>query len=64
MCLFRFSVVYLYFLQMLDVSYNNLSPEDILPLGLIPNLKILHLTGNSLRTLPGDMARPHLDEQR
>jgi len=41
---------------MLDLSYNNLAPEDILPLGDLPQLKVLHLTGNGLFTLPAEFA--------
>lgn len=50
--------------QVLDVSYNNLSQEDILTIGLLPNLKVLHLTGNALRTLPQNMGMPHVDPKR
>ncbi|KAJ7996678.1 hypothetical protein DPEC_G00239520 [Dallia pectoralis] len=43
-------------LEALDLSYNNLSGDDILPIGLIPCLKVLHLTGNQLQFLPPNMA--------
>ncbi|XP_066501845.1 X-ray radiation resistance-associated protein 1 isoform X2 [Hoplias malabaricus] len=43
-------------LEVLDLSYNNLSVDGILALGLIPRLKVLHLTGNKLQILPPDMA--------
>uniref|UniRef100_A0A8B9VHY8 X-ray radiation resistance associated 1 n=1 Tax=Anas zonorhyncha TaxID=75864 RepID=A0A8B9VHY8_9AVES len=43
-------------LQDLDLSYNNLSPEDIWMLGDLSQLKILRLTANGLRTLPPDLA--------
>ncbi|XP_066846161.1 X-ray radiation resistance-associated protein 1 isoform X1 [Anser cygnoides] len=43
-------------LQDLDLSYNNLSPEDIWALGDLAQLKILRLTANGLRTLPADLA--------
>ena len=43
---------------MLDLSYNNLTPTDILPLGVLPQLKVLHLTGNGLDSLPADLAGP------
>ena len=46
-------------LEMLDLSYNNLSADDLLALGLLPNLTVLHLTGNSLRSVPPDMGRPY-----
>ncbi|XP_060557943.1 X-ray radiation resistance-associated protein 1-like isoform X2 [Ruditapes philippinarum] len=50
-------------LEVLDVSYNNLSQDDILTLGLLSNLKVLHLTGNGLVSLPPNMAMPHFDEK-
>ncbi|GAA6102910.1 X-ray radiation resistance-associated protein 1 isoform X1 [Tachysurus ichikawai] len=43
-------------LEVLDLSYNNLSSSGILAIGLLPRLKVLHLTGNNLQTLPPDMA--------
>ncbi|XP_053334967.1 X-ray radiation resistance-associated protein 1 [Clarias gariepinus] len=43
-------------LQVLDLSYNNLSSDGVLAIGLLPKLKVLHLTGNDLQTLPPDMA--------
>ncbi|NWZ27200.1 XRRA1 protein, partial [Asarcornis scutulata] len=43
-------------LEDLDLSYNNLSPEDIWTLGDLSQLKILRLTANGLRTLPPDLA--------
>lgn len=49
-------------LQLLDLSYNNLSPDDFLPLGLLQNLRILQLTGNNLKSIPQDLARPHAAE--
>ncbi|XP_002738623.1 X-ray radiation resistance-associated protein 1-like [Saccoglossus kowalevskii] len=45
-------------LEVLDLSYNNLSQEDILTLGLLAKLKVLHLSGNNLRCLPSEMAQP------
>ncbi|KAL4220511.1 X-ray radiation resistance-associated protein 1 [Mactra antiquata] len=50
-------------LEVLDVSYNNLSQDDILTLGLLPNIKVLHLTGNGLYGLPANMAMPLVDEK-
>lgn len=47
---------------MLDLSYNNLSPNDVLAVGIIPKLRVLHLTGNGFTTLPTEMSRPHLEE--
>ena len=43
---------------MLDLSYNNLAPDDLLVLGLLPSLRVLHLTGNGLHALPAEMSRP------
>ncbi|XP_067841690.1 X-ray radiation resistance-associated protein 1 isoform X2 [Heptranchias perlo] len=46
-------------LEELNVSYNNLSKKDVLALGLLPHLKILHLTGNDLKSLPPDLTTPY-----
>ncbi|NXA38096.1 XRRA1 protein, partial [Eudromia elegans] len=43
-------------LEDLDLSYNNLSPEDIWTLGELSQLKVLRLTANGLRWLPPDLA--------
>ncbi|NXQ91344.1 XRRA1 protein, partial [Nyctibius grandis] len=43
-------------LEDLDLSYNNLSPQDIWTLGDLSQLKILRLTANELRSLPPDLA--------
>ncbi|XP_031461980.1 X-ray radiation resistance-associated protein 1 [Phasianus colchicus] len=43
-------------LEDLDLSYNNLSPEDIWMLGDLSQLKILRLTANGLRSLPPNLA--------
>ncbi|NXD11254.1 XRRA1 protein, partial [Nothocercus nigrocapillus] len=43
-------------LEDLDLSYNNLSPEDIWTLGELSQLKVLRLTANGLRSLPPDLA--------
>ncbi|XP_073680363.1 X-ray radiation resistance-associated protein 1 [Garra rufa] len=43
-------------LEVLDLSFNNLTGESILNLGLLPHLKVLHLTGNQLQMLPLNMA--------
>ncbi|KAG7483831.1 hypothetical protein MATL_G00042590 [Megalops atlanticus] len=48
-------------LEILDLSYNNLSSDDIQSIGLLPCLKVLHLSGNELRALPDSMAKPHYD---
>nr|XP_022287824.1 X-ray radiation resistance-associated protein 1-like [Crassostrea virginica] len=51
------------YLEMLDLSYNNLSQDDLLTLGTLPNLKILHLTGNNFHTIPADFALPYMDRE-
>ncbi|MFT7809541.1 X-ray radiation resistance-associated protein 1-like isoform X1 [Arapaima gigas] len=43
-------------LKVLDVSYNNLSSDALVHLALLPCLKVLHLTGNKLQSLPEDLA--------
>ncbi|KAH1185536.1 hypothetical protein KIL84_018285 [Mauremys mutica] len=43
-------------LEILDLSYNNLSPEDVRTLGVLSQLKVLHLTANGLRSLPSDLS--------
>ncbi|KFQ45104.1 X-ray radiation resistance-associated protein 1, partial [Nestor notabilis] len=42
-------------LEDLDLSYNNLSPQDIRTLGDLSQLKVLRLTANGLRSLPLDL---------
>ncbi|NWY56445.1 XRRA1 protein, partial [Chionis minor] len=42
-------------LEDLDLSYNNLSPQDIWTLGELSQLKVLRLTANGLRSLPPDL---------
>lgn len=39
-------------LQVLNLSFNCLSAEDVISVGRLPRLKILHLTGNHLPHLP------------
>jgi Leucine-rich repeat (LRR) protein len=51
-------------LEVLDLSYNNLSKDDILSLGTLPKLKVLYLTGNQLRSLPVEMAKPYKVEMK
>ncbi|NWZ59767.1 XRRA1 protein, partial [Haliaeetus albicilla] len=43
-------------LEVLDLSYNNLSPQDIWTLGDLSQLKVLRLTANGLQSLPPDLA--------
>ncbi|XP_046723436.1 X-ray radiation resistance-associated protein 1 isoform X2 [Silurus meridionalis] len=47
-------------LEVLDLSYNNLSSDSILAIGLLQRLKVLYLTGNGLQTLPPDMTVPNI----
>ncbi|XP_062414086.1 X-ray radiation resistance-associated protein 1 isoform X2 [Pungitius pungitius] len=42
-------------LQVLDLSFNNLSADGIVSLDCLPRLKVLHLTGNRLHQLPPDL---------
>jgi len=41
---------------MLDLSYNQLSKDDVLELGYLRNMKVLYLSGNGLEELPENMA--------
>ncbi|KAM6907152.1 X-ray radiation resistance-associated protein 1 [Xenentodon cancila] len=59
-CNMTFDVASFPHLEVLDLSYNSLSPEGILSLGRLPRLKALHLTGNQLRHLPPDLGSPQL----
>ncbi|XP_050768062.1 X-ray radiation resistance-associated protein 1 [Gymnogyps californianus] len=43
-------------LEDLDLSYNNLSPQDVWTLGDLSQLKVLRLTANGLWSLPPDLA--------
>ncbi|XP_056417060.1 X-ray radiation resistance-associated protein 1 isoform X2 [Hyla sarda] len=45
-------------LEVLDLSYNSLSPGDIPQLGVLPRLRVLYLTGNRLTQLPPDLSAP------
>ncbi|KAM3936227.1 X-ray radiation resistance-associated protein 1 [Leptodactylus fuscus] len=45
-------------LEVLDLSYNSLFPGDISHLGVLPHLRVLCLTGNSLTHLPPDLSAP------
>ncbi|KAJ7328108.1 X-ray radiation resistance-associated protein 1 [Desmophyllum pertusum] len=43
----------------LDLSYNRLTGDDILGLGLLKSLRTLHLTGNEIKKLPVEMTRTY-----
>ncbi|RXM94039.1 X-ray radiation resistance-associated protein 1 [Acipenser ruthenus] len=47
-------------LEVLDLSYNNLTSDDVLSLGLCPCLRVLYLTGNGLHSLPPDVTASEL----
>ncbi|XP_058884360.1 X-ray radiation resistance-associated protein 1-like isoform X1 [Acipenser ruthenus] len=48
-------------LEVLDLSYNNLTSDDVLSLGLCPCLRVLYLTGNGLHSLPPDVTASELN---
>ncbi|XP_044226953.1 X-ray radiation resistance-associated protein 1 isoform X2 [Thunnus albacares] len=48
-------------LEVLDLSYNRLSADDIVSIGWLPHLKILHLTGNQLHHLPPNLGSSNHD---
>ena len=56
------TIVTIDYFQMCDLSYNNLTSRDLLSLGLLPELKVLHVMGNSLSKIPNDLAHPFEDE--
>lgn len=43
-------------LQVLDISYNNISNKDVLRLGSLHSLRVLNLAGNNLQSLPAEMS--------
>nr|XP_019941635.1 PREDICTED: X-ray radiation resistance-associated protein 1 [Paralichthys olivaceus] len=47
-------------LQVLDLSYNSLSADDVVSISRLPRLKVLHLTGNQLHHLPPDLRSTQL----
>lgn len=51
-------VYYLSFVfnQMLDLSYNLLTPDDLLQVGYLRSLKVLYFSGNDLTALPENLA--------
>ncbi|XP_077154939.1 X-ray radiation resistance-associated protein 1 [Ranitomeya variabilis] len=49
-------------LEVLDLSYNSLSPGDIPQLGALPRLRVLCLSGNRLTHLPPDLSTPPMKD--
>ncbi|XP_041438726.1 X-ray radiation resistance-associated protein 1 isoform X2 [Xenopus laevis] len=47
-------------LEVLDLCYNNLTPDDVTRLGVLSHLRVLHLSGNGLTHLPPDMSVSHM----
>lgn len=50
------------YLQMLDLSYNNLGASDLLQVGHLRHLKVLYFSGNDLNALPENMAGFYITE--
>lgn len=48
-------------LKVLNVSYNNLSADDVRVLSCLPLLRTLFLSGNGLSTLPQDLSQTSID---
>ncbi|KAM7397917.1 hypothetical protein PAMA_005994 [Pampus argenteus] len=48
-------------LEVLDLSYNRLSADDIVSIGWLSRLKVLHLTGNQLHQLPPNLGSSNHD---
>jgi Leucine-rich repeat (LRR) protein len=44
-------------LESLDLSFNNLTPSDVVHLGVLNSLKFLKLTGNNLNFLPDTFSK-------
>ncbi|XP_031724990.1 X-ray radiation resistance-associated protein 1 isoform X1 [Anarrhichthys ocellatus] len=55
LCNMTFDAAHFPHLQVLDLSYNSLSSDDIVSIGRLPRLKVLHLTGNQLHRLPPNL---------
>ncbi|XP_069002626.1 X-ray radiation resistance-associated protein 1 isoform X1 [Embiotoca jacksoni] len=60
-CNMAFSAADFPYLELLDLSYNSVSAVDIVSLGRLPLLKVLHLTGNKLLHLPPDLGSSYHD---
>ncbi|XP_034745050.1 X-ray radiation resistance-associated protein 1 isoform X1 [Etheostoma cragini] len=55
LCNMKFNAADFPHLEVLDLSYNNLSADDIVSIGRLSRLKVLHLTGNQLHHLPPNL---------
>ncbi|XP_071317002.1 X-ray radiation resistance-associated protein 1 isoform X2 [Trachinotus anak] len=49
------------YLEVLNLSYNSLSTDDIVSIGRLRCLKVLHLTGNQLHHLPPNLGSSNCD---
>ncbi|XP_026228478.1 X-ray radiation resistance-associated protein 1 isoform X2 [Anabas testudineus] len=54
-CNMTFDAADFHHLEILNLSYNYLSADDIVSVGRLPRLKVLHLTGNQLHHLPPNL---------
>ena len=50
-------------LDQLDLSFNNLHPNDVSHLGVLRNLRSLKLTGNNLTYLPDSLSKQFVAHQ-
>ncbi|XP_031175907.1 X-ray radiation resistance-associated protein 1 isoform X2 [Sander lucioperca] len=55
LCNMKFDAADFPHLEVLDLSYNSLSADDIVSIGRLSRLNVLHLTGNQLHHLPPNL---------
>ncbi|XP_078121963.1 X-ray radiation resistance-associated protein 1 isoform X2 [Sander vitreus] len=55
LCNMKFDAADFPHLEVLDLSYNSLSADNIVSIGRLSRLNVLHLTGNKLRHLPPNL---------
>ncbi|XP_028451861.1 X-ray radiation resistance-associated protein 1 isoform X3 [Perca flavescens] len=55
LCNMKFDAADFPHLEVLDLSYNSLSADDIVSIGRLSRLTVLHLTGNQLHHLPPNL---------